>query len=67
MRDVRGRHPASAHPAGRVRGLGREGRRGRQRRRPAARERMPNRVEVVAGILEPECAALLRGFFQDRR
>ena len=29
--------------------------------------RMPNRVEVVAGVLEVECAALLREFFQARR
>jgi tRNA(adenine34) deaminase len=28
---------------------------------------MPNRVEVVAGILEPECAALLKTFFETRR
>ncbi len=28
---------------------------------------MPNRVEVVAGILEAECAALLRTFFEARR
>jgi tRNA(adenine34) deaminase len=28
---------------------------------------MPNRVEVVAGILEPECATLLREFFEARR
>lgn len=28
---------------------------------------MPNRVEVVAGILEPDCAGLLREFFQTRR
>lgn len=28
---------------------------------------MPNRVEVVAGILEEECAALLRDFFEARR
>ena len=28
---------------------------------------MPNRVEVVAGILEAECAALLRAFFEARR
>ena len=29
--------------------------------------RMPNRVEVVAGVLEAECAALLREFFEARR
>lgn len=28
---------------------------------------MPNRVEVVAGVLEPESAALLRDFFGSRR
>jgi tRNA(adenine34) deaminase len=29
--------------------------------------RMPNKVEVVGGVLEAECAALLREFFQARR
>jgi tRNA(adenine34) deaminase len=29
--------------------------------------RMPNRVEVIAGVLEAECAQLLRDFFQARR
>ena len=29
--------------------------------------RMPNRVEVVAGVLEAECAVLLREFFEARR
>jgi tRNA(adenine34) deaminase len=29
--------------------------------------RMPNRVEVIAGVLEAECAALLREFFEARR
>ena len=29
--------------------------------------RMPNRVEVIGGVLEAECAALLREFFQARR
>ena len=29
--------------------------------------RMPNRVEVIGGVLEAECAALLREFFEARR
>ncbi len=29
--------------------------------------RLPHRVEVVAGVLEAESAALLVGFFEDRR
>ncbi len=29
--------------------------------------RMPNRVEVVGGVLEAECAALLTEFFEQRR
>ena len=29
--------------------------------------RMPNRVEVIGGVLEAECAALLRAFFEERR
>jgi len=29
--------------------------------------RLPHRVEVVAGVREAECAALLTGFFADRR
>jgi tRNA(adenine34) deaminase len=29
--------------------------------------RMPNRVEVIGGVLEAECAALLREFFEQRR
>lgn len=29
--------------------------------------RLPQRAEVVAGVLEPECAALLADFFGDRR
>jgi tRNA(adenine34) deaminase len=29
--------------------------------------RLPHRVEVVAGVLEAECAGLLTGFFEDRR
>lgn len=29
--------------------------------------RLPHRVEVIAGILEPECAALLTDFFEERR
>ena len=29
--------------------------------------RMPNRVEVIAGVLEAECATLLREFFEQRR
>ncbi len=29
--------------------------------------RMPNRVEVIGGVLEAECAALLRGFFRTHR
>ena len=29
--------------------------------------RLPHRVEVVAGILEPQAAALLTGFFESRR
>lgn len=30
-------------------------------------ERLPHRVNVVGGIREPECAALLRDFFSGRR
>lgn len=29
--------------------------------------RLPNRVEVVGGVLEAECAELLTGFFAERR
>lgn len=29
--------------------------------------RLPHRVEVIAGVLEPECAALLTEFFEQRR
>ena len=29
--------------------------------------RLPHRVEVIAGVLETECAALLTGFFEERR
>jgi len=29
--------------------------------------RLPHRVEVIGGVLEDECAALLRGFFTRRR
>ena len=29
--------------------------------------RLPHRVEVIGGVLEDECAALLRGFFGRRR
>jgi tRNA(adenine34) deaminase len=29
--------------------------------------RLPHRVEVVAGVLEPECALLLTDFFEGRR
>lgn len=29
--------------------------------------RLPHRVEVVGGVREDECAALLQGFFADRR
>ena len=29
--------------------------------------RMPNRVEVIGGVLEAECATLLTEFFQQRR
>lgn len=29
--------------------------------------RLPHRVEVVAGVLETECAAMLRDFFEERR
>ena len=29
--------------------------------------RLPHRVEVVAGVLAPECAELLVGFFDERR
>ena len=29
--------------------------------------RLPHRVEVVGGVLEDECGAVLRGFFADRR
>lgn len=29
--------------------------------------RLPHRVEVIGGVLEDECAALLRTFFEERR
>jgi tRNA(adenine34) deaminase len=29
--------------------------------------RLPHRIEVIAGVREPECAALLTEFFRDRR
>ena len=29
--------------------------------------RLPHRVEVIAGVLEPECAQLLTDFFEQRR
>ena len=29
--------------------------------------RLPHRVEVIAGVLETQCAALLTGFFEERR
>jgi tRNA(adenine34) deaminase len=29
--------------------------------------RLPHRVEVIGGVLEDDCAALLRTFFESRR